>query len=208
MIKITNENIKNKINKLTDAQLKNLHDYIEYHFSVDSVDADVLEAKKQIYTIYKQDIAPLVNKIEVYEHRFPIDAYAGIETIFRCMSSIEETSKKDALVLYENVKDYAKNLNTQLSIQLINIYVKHVKQYKKTLTKFNYTGVYPCFKKEINLELKNIKEKLKLGLKLYKKRYTRKNSDIDYSYKIGADVQSEQLALDEALQKAEKLLTC
>lgn len=200
------EKIKNKIEELSEEQLNNLSEYIQYHFRVDVVDPQILEAKNRIYNIYKQEIAPLVNKIEVYEHRFPIDAYAGIETIFRYMSSTENLPKDEALLLYKEIERFALNHKTQLAIRVIKLYIKLIKNYRRLLLRFNYTGICPDFKRETKESLKRIRRNLKVGLNLFKKRYKKEKSAIDFSYLIDADVKKEQKALTNALDAAESLM--
>ena len=148
----------------------------------------------------------MVNKIEVYEHTFPIDAYAGIETIFRYMSSTENLSKDEALLLYKEIEHFALNHKTQLAIRVIKLYIKLIKNYKRLLLRFNYTGICPDFKQETKKSLKRIRRNLKVGLNLCKKRYKREHSAIDFSYLIDADVKKEQKALANALGAAETLM--
>lgn len=204
-MKITRETLKEEIDRLSEDQLDNLNEYIQYHFKVDSVDPEILDAKNRIYCIYKQSIAPLVNKIEVYEHKFPIDAYSGIESIFRYMSSIDPLPKDEALLLYKDLAHFAINLKTQLSIRLVKIYIRVIKNYKRLLSRFNYTGICPDFKKEVKQVLKTIRKNLKVGLNLYNKRYKKEKIEIDYSYNIDVNIEKEQKALTEALDASEKL---
>ncbi len=205
-MKNSRENLNKKLDDLSEDQLEHLLKYIEYHFENDVIDPEIAEKKNEIYSIYKQNIAPLVNKIEVYEHRFSIDVYSGIEAIFRCMSSIESVPKSDALMLYSDLKKYAMNFSSQLSIRLIKLYIKVISDYSKVLTKFNYSGVCPKFKKKLTIRLRYIKKKLKSGSKLYKKRYKKEVNSIDYSYVIDSDSKKEQKALEKALKMAETLV--
>ena len=205
-MEIKKRNLIKEIDRLSEEQIDNLIEYIQYHFKVHEVDPEIAEAKNKIYFIYKQSIAPVVNKIEVYEHRFPIDAYAGIESIFRYMSSIEHLPKDDALLLYTDLERFAINQKTQLSVRLIKTYMKLIKNYKRILSKFNYTGICPVFKKEVNLTLKEIRKNLRVGLNLYKKRYKKEKTEIDYSYKMDVNVVKEQNALNEALNASELLM--
>ena len=206
-MKISKDSLKSQIDIMSDEQLENLNEYIHYHFSMRNVDPDIAKAKNKIYMFYKEHIAPLMNKIEIYEHRFPMDAYAGIETIFRYMSSIEKEDKETALKLYDDLLSYSKFFCSQLSVQLTRVYIDVIKGYLKKLTKFNYTGVYPDFKKETLLELKEIKKRLKIGLMIYDIKYDSKSSIFNFSYKMDKDVLDEQQALQDAWEKAECLIT-
>ncbi len=204
---ISKDSLKAQIDTMSEAQLENLNEYIKYHFSARHDDPDIAEAKNKIYTFYKLHIAPLVNKIEIYEHRFPMDAYAGIETIFRYMSSIEQEDKETALLLYDDLLNYSKNFCSQLSVQLTRVYIDIIKGYRKKLVRFNYSGVYPNFKKETLAELKEIKRRLKVGLLMYEIKYGSESNFKDLHYKMDENVLDEQQALKDAWEKSETLIS-
>ncbi len=209
-MKLLKDSLKELIDTLSDEQLENLNEYADYHFSKAEVDSEISLAKNKIYLFYKQELAPLINNIEVYSHHFDIGLYSGIETIFRCMASMEknfteEYTKEQALKCYDDLMDYAINLRSLLSIRLIKIYLKIIKQHKKKLTKFNYTGVYPNFKKEINSGIKDVKRKLKLEYKLYNIKFI-EGKDINLDFKIDEDALNEQKLLQDALKRADSLI--
>ena len=206
-MKILKDSLKAQIDTMSDEQLENLSEYINYHFSMRTVDPDITEAKNKIYKFYRYHIAPLMNKIEIYEHRFPMDAYAGVETIFRYMSSIEKEDKETALKLYDDLLSYSKFFCSQLSVQLTRVYIDIIKGYLKKLTKFNYTGIYPDFKKETLRELKDIKKRLKIGLMIFDIKYYPTSSPGNFSYRVDKDALDEQQALKDAWEKAEYLIT-
>ncbi len=200
------EEVIDTVKKLSEFQLDNLKEYIEYHFTTQKVDKGIYESKKEIYSFYKHRISPLVNKIEVYKHDFPFDAYSGIETIFRCMSSIEKENKEDAIKLYKDLLNYSIDLESQLSIELIKFYVERIKSYKKTLTKFNYKGVDKDFKKNINKSLCMIKENLKKGTKLFRERKKSYSNKQYFHYGVEEDNSKEYNFLSNALKEAESIV--
>lgn len=204
------ERLKKQIDTLSCDQLDNLDGYINYHYSPNDVNKDINQAKEKIYIFYKNTIAPLVNDIEVHSHYFDIKLYSGIESIFRCMASMEKDFSSDyteemALKCYSDLMNYAKNLQSELSFYLIKIYLKIIKQYKKKLIKFNYSGIYPNFKKEINKGIKSIKISLRLGYKLYKIKFS-EEKNVDLHYEIDKDAEKEQTLLQNTLKKAKNLI--
>ncbi len=209
-MKITRNSLKKQIDALSDSQLENLNEYINYHFHTTTDDVEIKAAKDALYLYYKKDIAPLINSIEVYSHRFDIKLFSGVETIFRHMASLEKDfdekfTKEKALKCYADLMDYAINLRGFLSIYLIKIYIKIIKQYRKKLTKFNYKGVYPDFKKVLDEGIKYLGRVLKLESKIFKVKFDVLVGN-DIEFRIDGDVREEQRKLGEAFVKAENLI--
>lgn len=220
------EIITETINKLSREQLCDLMDYIQYNYAEENIDSQIANARKQIYTIYENGIAPIIDKIEVYDHRFPVDAYSGVEAMFRHMASFEtisledeprkfsvgcvvseqSCSKDDLLKNYKTLAEYANYIACKLSIQLIRLYIRRIVCYKSLLSKFDYEGECPDFKKHIASRLKIVRKNLKLGSKLPKKCHKQADNMIYEFYVTNVDTSEEQKALKTALTEAERLI--
>lgn len=187
---------------------------INYMLLSDDESEFVANNKKIIYNQYNKSIAPLIAKIEVYQHDLPKKCRALIETAFRCLTiASKDESKEQSLVESEYIAlhKYMQYLTSTLYLWLIDLYIKEIKVIKRTIKKFNYKGIRidnnRCIVDVVDANLKRIKELRCTGYKKYKPlthRYKKYNlSDCCVSVSENNIVKE----LEDAFYLAEETLT-
>lgn len=122
-------------------KLENWIAYICYEENDDSY--AIKELRNKIYSFYSNQINDLINKYEVYFHDFSTQVSIIIMDLVKELASCSSHSKdSDIECALRNAYDILYCLHFILCIEIIYYCLSRVNQYKKTLKRFNFKGVY------------------------------------------------------------------
>lgn len=139
---MTNQELNEIIADLNQTQREALEKYLEYQTYLDEDDIEIASIKKDAYSLYKDTIAGLIAKIEVYSHDLPMPLLGIIDNIVRMHSHVPKTVERDkAIKEYEQIIQYEKFFINILYLMLTRLYVSQIKAYIKVLKRFNHRGV-------------------------------------------------------------------
>lgn len=136
---------------------------------------NVLGKKEKIYKIYEENIAKLIADVEVYAHDLPRQISGCIETVFRMMGTAANSKEDENVLMYDLVLRYEDFIINLLRMQLIDLYKKEIKEYRRTLKQFKYHDITlengTVFLDEVDKNLKNVSSLLSIGKKRFKYLY-------------------------------------
>lgn len=155
------EEIEFKLPKLNNNQLKELDEYIDFNFCFEAEDKGLKICLQEIYSKYSSIISELINEFEVYAHELPRDVTSYVEMIFALLASSTSKNKAEKILLYKKISTYEDVLINLLRIKLLEIHVKSISKYKKTLCRFNH--------KPFKIEGVPVISYLKMKIKEFKK---------------------------------------
>ena len=188
-----NAELMSKIESLNEGQRKQIEDEVLSLLVDDSETKNALtQLKHDVYKLYSSDIAKLVADVEVHFHDLPVFVYGLVETIFRITAiAINEEDESKAESYYQEVIKYEKFTISYVQIQLLEHYLKEIKNYRKTMTKFNHKGVLTDSgtpgMKDIIYALNASQKEYRYCKKIFKKCYTFDQMNGASSIKIKTD---------------------
>lgn len=169
------EEFFDKYLSLDEEQKAVIDKKIAYMLLPDDEPKFIADNKKIIYSQYHEYVAPLIAKIEVYQHDLPKKCRALIETALRCLAIASKDGSKEQSIVeneYIALNKYMQYLTSTLYLWLIDLYIKEVKAIKRTIKKFNYKGIFidgdRCIVQIVNDNLKHIKKLRCAGYKKYR----------------------------------------
>lgn len=114
------------------------------------------------YDAYSKEIASLVAKIEVYAHDLPPFVGALVEYLWHMLAvAASESDPETQEQIYCAIGKYTVHITNELKIILVDLYLKTIQGYKKTLGCFNHQAFVTESGKtviqEVSSSVKNIK---------------------------------------------------
>lgn len=163
------------------TQEKTIIDFLSFNCYPDE-DDNIFPQKKEILSLYIDEIATTISKIEVYDHDL---AAEFVEAIFMLNQFVTSAEFADDIKKKQNYYDYALKFSFYckhlLHIHLVELYQKRIKYYKKNLRDFNHKGVIiegKKFDKVVKEKLKEINPRISSRKVVFKSFVTRKKRQI------------------------------
>lgn len=201
--------LMDKIVALNEGQRKIIEQEILLLLSEDDEKpGELTDLKHTAYKMYANDIAHLIAEIEVHFHDLPEWIYGFIEMIFRLSAQAAIEDETTAKELYVSIINYEHFLINYINLELIDYYFKEIRQYKKTLIRFNHNAVKtddgtPVIT-ALNVCMKEIKKQKKKCRKTFKKCYA-SNKKVGLLHFKTNDTEGRHIhGLVECIQQARK----
>lgn len=169
---------------------------------------ELTNLKHTVYELYANNISHLVADIEVHSHDLPEWIYGFIEMIFRLCALAATEDEDDVEEIYKSIIRYEKFLINYINLELVDYYTKEIKQYKKTLIRFNHHAIKTDDGTPViialNVCLKKIAKLKKECKKTFKKCYDFNKKAVSLKFKTD-ELESQDIPkLTECVQEAKK----